>query len=100
MSNLTKFADLGKRGALAELLERIEQLKIMHQENPKSGYGPCLEFYERIAADIVQREEEAFQAGWRKAYQNVSWGHNNFTQHEANVGYNLWLGLDAHGNKK
>jgi hypothetical protein len=99
MSNLTKFADLGDKTAYEELLERIEQLEIMHQESPKAGYGPCLEFYKRIAACMERREEKAFQDGWSMAYRNVGWGHTRFTQHEANVGYNLWLGLDAHGNE-
>lgn len=95
MSNLTKLADLGDKTAYEELLERIEQLET--QDGP--GYGPCLEFYKRIVACMERREEKAFHDGWLMAYRNVGWGHVKFTQHEANVGYNLWLGLDAHGNK-
>ena len=100
MNNLTKLADLGEKTAYKELLERIEQLEVMHEESPKAGYGACLEFYKRLAVNIERREEKAFQDGWRMASRHVGWGHVRLTQHEANVGYNLWLGLDAHGNKK
>jgi len=94
MSDLTKLADFGDRSVHAELLERIEQLEA--QDGP--GYGPCLEFYKRIAADIVQREEAAFRGGFWSAYSNVSQGHS-YSKHEETVNYYLWCGLDAHGNE-
>ena len=60
MSNVTKLADLGDRSACTELLERIEQLEA--QDGP--GYGVCLEFYKRLAAEFKIREHAAFEGGW------------------------------------
>lgn len=58
MSNLTKLADLGDQSVYKELLERIEQLEA--QDGP--GYGPCLEFYKRIATRIEDGDDLALEA--------------------------------------
>ena len=54
---VTSLTDLASDDVVQELLTRIKQL----EAQDGSGYGPCLNFYKRLAAHVNSRE--AFRAG-------------------------------------
>ncbi len=57
--NVTSITDLASDGdVLQELLTRIEQL----EAQDGAGYGPCLEFYKRIAKRIEDADDLALEA--------------------------------------
>lgn len=82
VTNLTDLA--GDGDVLQELLTRIEQLEA--QEG--GGYGPCLEFYKRIAKRIDDGDNLALEAKDRasRAYEA--------TQNDEAIASRLWEDMD------
>ena len=83
--NVTSLTDLASDGdVLHELLTRIEQL----EAQDSAGYGPCLEFYKRLAKRIDDGDNLALEAKDRasRAYEA--------TQNDEAIASRLWEDMD------
>jgi len=83
--NVTSLTDLASDGdVLHELLTRIEQL----EAQDGTGYGPCLEFYKRLAKRIDDGDNLALEAKDRasRAYEA--------TQNDEAIASRLWEDMD------